>query len=412
MERELAIFGGEPIRTKPCPPWPVFDENMGNELLNTLRNGGFSELTGQRAEEFGTAFADKFGVKYGIPVSNGTSAIHLALIALGVNPGDEVLVPAHTFIGSATPILMQNAIPIFVDVDEDTYTMSPIDLERKITDKSKAIIVVHLNGNPADMDEIMRIANKYDLKVIEDCAQAHGAKYNGKYIGSIGHVGTFSFWEDKIMTTAGEGGMIVTDDSDVAEKVRVAKSHGEMEVKKGEERKYVHEFLGYNYRITEFQATYGLYELRELDKYVERRRENASYLTRYLSELKGLHPPKETVKGKHVFYKYIVKVDVEELGKDIDWIRNALKAEGIEVSRRYPLPLHLQPLFKEKNTYGNTSWPYSCVKKNYQYDVGLCPTAEKLGERLLTLLVHPTIDEEYLNDVVAAFEKVWEYILS
>ena len=411
MEK-LAILGGRPVRTESCPPWPVFDERLGSKLLDTLRGGGFSELTGERAREFGREFANKIGVKYAIPVCNGTAAIHLALIALGVNPGDEVLVPAHTFIGSATPILMQNAIPVFVDVDEDTYTMKPEDLKRKISDRSKAVIVVHLNGNPADMRSIMAIARKYNLRVIEDCAQAHGAQYDGEYVGTIGDIGTFSFWEDKIMTTAGEGGMLVTNDSGYAEMAEFAKSHGEVGTGKNGERKYVHEFLGYNYRITEFQATYGLHELHRLDEYILKRRENAAFLTEHLSGFEAVHPPKETPGGKHVFYKYIVKIDVEKLHKTVGWIQEALKAEGVEVSRRYPMPLHLQPLFRRKKTYGNSSWPYTCINRDYQYSEGLCPVAEQLGERLLTLLVHPTIGEEYLSDVVMAFQKVWKYIIS
>lgn len=410
MERELALLGGVPVRTERCPPWPVFDEQLGPELLDTLREGGFSELTGRRAREFGKAFADKLGVKYGIPVCNGTAAIHLALIALGIGPGDEVLVPTHTFIGSATPILMQNAIPIFVDVDEDTYTMDPEDLERKITDRSKAIIVVHLNGNPADMKSIVEVAQEHDLKIIEDCAQAHGAQYKGRYVGSIGDIGTFSFWQDKIITTAGEGGMVVTSIPEYAERIVFAKSHGEVEIKEGKERKYIHEFLGYNYRLTELQAIYGLHELKKLDEYVENRRRNAAYLTKYFSQMKNIHPPKEIDGGKHAFYKYVIKIDTQELEKDIEWIKSALQAEGIEVSRRYPLPLHLQPLFEQKKTYGNSSWPYTCMDREYQYGRGLCPVAEQLSTRLLTLLVHPTIDDKYLADVILAFQKIWSYI--
>jgi perosamine synthetase len=288
MEK-LAMFGGEPVRKKPIPRWPVFREEYAEKLIDVLRNGGFSELTGDVAEEFADRFSSMIDTRYGLTVSNGTSAIHLALIGVGVNPGDEVLVPAHTFIGSATPILMQNAIPVFVDVDENTYTMDPDDLERKITERSKAVIVVHLNGNPAKMDEIIEVARKHNLKIIEDCAQAHGATFNGKYVGSLGDVGTFSFWEDKIITTAGEGGMVVTNDPDMFEKMKAAKSHGEEEVRKGEERKYYHTFLGYNYRMTEFQAMYGILELEHLQEYVDKRRKNAEYLTRELQKFKGVY---------------------------------------------------------------------------------------------------------------------------
>lgn len=405
----LAIFGGKPVRDKPIPPWPIFHEEYSEKLLNVLRNGGFSELTGEVSDEFAKEFAEKMGAKYGLTVSNGTSAIHLALIGLGVNPTDEVLVPAHTFIGSATPVLMQNAIPVFVDVDEKTYTMDPEDLERKITDRSKALIVVHLNGNPANMDGIMEVAKKHNLKVIEDCAQAHGAKYGERHVGTIGDVGTFSFWEDKIITTAGEGGMVITNDFEVFQKMKAAKSHGEWEFRKGEERKYLHAFLGYNYRMTEFQSMYGLLELKHLDEYVEKRRENAEYLTRELGSFPGISTPVETEKGFHVYYKYIIKIDEDIVGKSARWIKDAVKAEGIEISERYPTPLYEQPVFKDRKTYGDSSWPYECTERDYNTD-DCCPKTKEISGKLLTLYVHPTVDEEYLKDVVSAFEKVWSYL--
>ena len=405
----LALLGGEPAQTRECPRWPVFDDDLASALIGTLKEGVRSELTGHAAQEFGQAFAQKFGARYGVPVCNGTAAIHLALIALGINPGDEVLVPAHTFIGSATPILMQNAVPIFVDVDEETYTMDPRDLAAKITKKSKAIVVVHLNGNPANMDEISRVARAHNLKIIEDCAQAHGAQYAGKYVGTIGDIGTFSFWEDKIMTTMGEGGMLITDDPEYAELASLAKSHGEVQAPAGTEREYVHGALGYNYRMTDLQGVYGLHELRKLDSYVKKRRENAAYLTEQLGKFEGIYPPRETTSGQHVFYKYVVKVDVKQATHGVDWMLKALRAEGISVSKRYPLPLHLQPLFRLHKTYGNSSWPYSCLSKEYEYAAGLCPVAEKLGGELLTLLVHPTIDIAYLQGVIEAFRKVWQH---
>ncbi len=406
---KLAIFGGSPVRKEPIPPWPVFHEEYSETLLNVLGEGGFSELTGNISEEFARKFSEKIGTKYGLTVSNGTAAIHLALIGVGVNPGDEVLVPSHTFIGSATPVLMQNAIPVFVDVDEDTYTMDPEDLERKITDRSKAVIVVHLNGNPANMERIMEVARKHGLRVIEDCAQAHGATFDEKYVGSIGDVGTFSFWEDKIITTAGEGGMVVTNDLEIFERMKAAKSHGETEFRKGEERRYLHAFLGYNYRMTEFQAMYGILELENLDGYVEKRRENASFLNRELGKLDGIFTPVETPRGKHVYYKYIVKVDESVLGKSAKWIKEALKSEGIEISERYSIPLYSQPVFKDKRTYGSSSWPYDCVDKSYDYS-NCCPKTERISGKLLTLYVHPTVDKEYLSDVARAFEKVWNYL--
>ncbi len=405
----LAIFGGKPVREKPIPPWPIFREEYSEKLLDVLRNGGFSELTGEISDEFAERFAEKMGAKYGLTVSNGTSAIHLALIGLGVNPTDEVLVPAHTFIGSATPVLMQNAIPVFVDVDEDTYTMDPDDLERKITDRSKAVIVVHLNGNPADMEKIMEIVKKHNLKIIEDCAQAHGAMYDGKNVGTFGDVGTFSFWEDKIITTAGEGGMVITNDFKVFQKMKTAKSHGEMEFVKGEERKYLHAFLGYNYRVTEFQSMYGLLELEHLEEYVERRRRNAEYLTKELGSFPGISTPIEMEKGFHVYYKYVIKIDENVVGKNAKWIKEAVKAEGIEISERYPTPLYDQPVFKDRRTYGDSSWPYDCTDRDYNVK-NCCPKTEKISGKLLTLYVHPTVDERYLKDVALAFEKVWRYL--
>jgi len=306
------------------------------------------------------------------------------------------------------PVLHQNAIPVFADVDLDTFNIKPESIRKVITDRTKAIIPVHLNGHPAEMDEIMKIAKEHNLLVIEDACQAHGAEYKGRKVGTIGNLGCFSFWEDKIITTGGEGGMIITDDDELAEKARFIRHHGEMETKKGKERKYYHSILGYNYRMTEMQAAIGLVQLRKLDSYLDKRRQNADYLTEQLKRFSQIKPPLVKSYVKHSYYKYICKINKDKFKVPIEEFIKAVLAEGIPISRRYPTPIHLQPIFTEKMGYGKTHCPFVCpfygIEKGY--GKGLCPNAEKLSDELFTLLVHPTITEGDLNDIILAIKKV------
>ena len=292
--------------------------------------------------------------------------------------------PAHTFIASATPVLHQRATPVFADIDERTYCISPESVAERITERTKAIIAVHLNGHPADMDALLALAEPRGIVVIEDAAQAHGALYKGRKVGTIGRAGCFSFWEDKIMTTGGEGGAVITDDDALAERMRRIRHHGEGPVEG--ERAYYHLELGYNYRMTSMQAATGLVQLRKLDGYIEARRRNAAYLSERLGEIDGIEAPFVAEYAVHSYYKYIGRLR-PETGIDIARFVQAVAAEGVPISRRYPTPLPQQPVFRG-------------------LEAGACPAAERLAGELFTLLVHPTVETVDLDDVVEAIRKV------
>lgn len=409
MDKEkLALRGGKSIRISPFPAWPVLGNEDKKAVEEVLESGKLTCLTGQKVREFEDKFADYHGVKHAIAVSSGTSAIHIALAAARIGPGDEVVVPAHTFIGTVTPVLHQNAIPVFADIDLNTFNIKSESIGKVITEKTKAIIPVHLNGHPAEMDEIMEIAKEHKLIVIEDACQAHGAKYKGRKVGTIGDLGCFSFWEDKIITTGGEGGMIITNNDELAERARFIRHHGETETKKGEERKYYHSMLGYNYRMTEMQAAIGLVQFSKLDSYLEKRRENAAYLTEHLKKFAQIEPPLVKSYVKHSYYKYICRINKNKFEVPIEEFIKAVSVEGIPISRRYPIPIHLQPVFTEKKGYGNVHCPFACplygIQREYKKD--LCPNAERLSDELFTLLVHPTVNQKDLDDIILAIEKV------
>jgi len=409
----LAINGGVPIRKTPFPAWPDYGEEEAAAAAEVIHSGKFARQSGSKVAEFERAYADHFGVGYAIAVSNGTAAIHIALSALGIGPGDDVINTSHCFIGTATPVVHAGAVPVFADINPRTFNIDPASIEDKITPYTKAIVPAHMNGLPADMDPIMEIAEKHNLYVVEDAAQAHGARYKGKLAGTIGTIGCFSFWEDKLMTTAGEGGMVIMDDEKLYQRAKMFHHHGELK-KDGAyyqgERLYKHNMLGYNFRMTEIQAAIGLVQLGRLDGYIEKRRHIAHLLTEGLSEIEGIIPVYEPEYAMHVFYKYIMTLDRAIIKVPVKQFIKTLAAEGIPCSRRYPTPLHQQPIFLEHAGFGNTKFPYE--KPFYQgtthYGGGL-PNAEKLPEDLVRLLIRPTMSDADVADTVSAVKKVTEY---
>ncbi len=408
---KLAIHGGEKARTRTFPIWPAYGEEEIEAASEVLRSGRLARQSGSWVKRFEGEYAAKFGVKHAIAVNSGTAAIHVALAALGVGPGDDVIHTAHCFIGTATPTLHAGGVPVFADIDERTFNINPISVEQKITAYTKAIVPVHLNGLPADMDGILQIARKHNLSVVEDAAQAHGAEFEGRLVGTLGAFGCFSFWEDKLITTAGEGGMVITNDDKLAAQARKIHHHGEVR-KDGDyyqgERLYYHDSLGYNYRMTEVQGAIGCVQLRRLDEYISHRRENAHRLTKLLLNIPGVIPPYEPENCKHVFYKYIIRLDREATKAGSKEVAEALSAEGIPASRRYPTPLHQQPLFTERRGLGRTSAPFSWYKGELQYGGGL-PCAERLPNDLVRLPLTPNLAEDDLEDIARALRKVMEY---
>ena len=325
---------------------PVAEPEIGEEELKNVIEAvksGWVSSKGPFIEEFERRFSSYIGVKHGVATSNGTTALHLALAALGIGRGDKVLIPSLTFIAVANAVTYTGAEPIFIDSHPEYWCMDPSKIEEKIDAQTKIIIVVHLYGHPCEMDEIMRIAEKYNLHVIEDCAEAHGAEYKGKKVGSFGIINCFSFYGNKIITT-GEGGMCVTNDEELAEKMRMLRDHG-----MSPQKKYWHEVIGFNYRMTNLQAAIGVAQLNKLDKFVEKKRKIAKIYNSYFRNSKGITLPPEMPWAKNVYWMYSVLVK-NKFGINRDQLIEKLAKSGIE-SRPFFYPIHTMPPYKRNEKH-------------------------------------------------------------
>jgi len=355
---------------------PIIGEDEIAAVEAVLRSGHLAQ--GKKVEELEEAFASYIGTKYAIAVNSGTAALHIALLAHGIRRGDEVITSPFTFIASANSVLFTGAKPIFAEIEEETFNIAPASITQKITRRTKAIMPVHLYGQPCDMREIMRIADKHKLLVVEDACQAHGADYDGKKVGSFS-TGCFSFYPTKNMTT-GEGGMITTDDTDIAEKARMIRSHGQ-------KQRYFHEILGYNYRMTDMAAAIGLCQLGKLEQRNHQRIGNARFLSDKLSGIKGLVTPVIKSNVRHVFHQYTVRV-TRGFGASRDELKRKLLDKGIGTEVYYPLPVHKQPFYLKLG-----------------YDDRL-PVSEKASKEVLSLPVHPSLTREDLGNIVRAIEGI------
>ncbi len=322
-----------PVKIK----YPVYQPSLtGNEkkYVDECLDSTWISSKGKFIGKFEDDFAKFIGVDYATSVCNGTVAVHLALVALGIGEGDEVIVPTFTYIASANPVLVVNAKPVFVDSLPDTWQMNPEDIVAKITDKTKAIVVVHLYGHPCDMDAIMEIAKKHNLYVIEDCAEAIGSKYKGQTVGSFGDVGCFSFFGNKTMT-CGEGGMVVTDDATLADRLRRYKNQGNAKY-----REYWNDILGFNYRMTNIQAAIGLAQLEQVEGFIEKKRQIANW---YIEELKD-YPLVFNKETKDVFHTYWMVSCLVEKADMRDDLREYLKINGVETRPTF-YPIHTMPVY-------------------------------------------------------------------
>jgi perosamine synthetase len=322
--------------------YPVAEPEIGEEELRNVIEAvksGWISSKGKFIEEFENSFARYIGVKHGVATSNGTAALHLALAALGVGPGDEVVVPDLTFAATINAVLYVGARPVIVDVDPSYWCLDPRELEKAITERTKAVIVVHLYGHPCDMDAIMEVAERRGLYVVEDAAEAHGAEYRGRKVGGFGHVSCFSFYGNKIITT-GEGGMCLTNDEELAERMRVLRDHG-MDPK----RRYWHNVVGFNYRMTNLQAALGVAQLSKIEKFVEKKRMIARWYAKELSSIDGitLHP--EMPWAKCIYWLYSILIDEEKTGLSRDELAQKLQSYGIE-TRNFFYPLHEMPPYQ------------------------------------------------------------------
>ncbi len=355
---------------------PLIDDKEINAVTEVLRSGTIAE--GQKVKDFETAFAEYVGTSYAVAVNSGTAALHVALLAHNIGPGDEVITTPFSFVATSNSVLFTGARPVFADIDERTFNIDPESVIEKITSKTKAIIPVHLYGQAADMKKIMEIAEDNDLAVIEDACQAHGATYEGKKVGSFG-TGTFSFYPTKNMTT-GEGGIITTDDKTVAERAKMIRSHGS-------KVRYFHEMLGYNLRMTDIAAAIGLIQLGKLEDFNEARIRNARNLTVKLDKIRKLILPFIDKRCGHVFHQYTVRVNSNTISRDE--VVSFLSKKEIGTGIYYPLPIHKQPYYKEIGF--NDSLPVS----------------EKAASEVFSLPVHPAIHETDLDFIS---DTIWELL--
>lgn len=401
-----AIEGGTPVREEPPPIGPLIDVRDVEFVVEVLKSRMLTSNVGNVTSKFEEEFAGFLGVSHAVAVSNGTAALLVALKACDIGPGDEVIVPSFTFIATATSVLHANAIPIFADVDPETYTISPESVEEKISKRTKAIIAVHLFGHPADIDSLKKIADKYGLILIEDSAQAIGAEYKGKKTGALGDVGVFSFYPTKNITS-GEGGMIVTGDSKIAEKARLIRNHGQTGY-------YYHEELGYNLRMSELHAALGLSQLEKIEEFNKVRRRHAKIyhdnLRRY-SDIIKLPVEKDWAKSSWTLYE--LTVDFTRLKIDRDRFVEAVKAENVHVGKVYPRVLYENPIFQFLRGHGK-GCPWTCPiggGKTHPYIRVKTPTAEHISRSCVTLHTDPIMGEDGVLDTIKALEKIIEYYM-
>jgi dTDP-4-amino-4,6-dideoxygalactose transaminase len=379
------------------PPWPHCTEAEIEAVTAVLRSGKLNYWTGEEGRQFEKDFAAYVGRKYAVAMANGTVALEAALWALGVGRGDEVVVPSRTFIASASCVVMRGGVPVIADVDADSQTITETTIKRVLSARTRAIIAVHLAGWPCDMDPILHLARERGIHVIEDCAQCHGAHYRRRPAGSLGDVGAFSFCQDKILTTCGEGGMLVTDDPAVYEHAWSFKDHGKNLLASHEQKsnrifRFVHDSFGTNWRMTEVQAAAGRVRLRSLDAEVAIRRRNARILIDHLQRMPSLRVPTPDADFEHSYYKFsaFVRPELLRTGWSRDRIVTAINVEGIPCFSGICSEIYLERAFQG-------------IRPPRRMEV-----ARKLGETSLTFQVHPTLEPADMLDTCAAVEKVMQ----
>ncbi|MFX0033296.1 MAG: DegT/DnrJ/EryC1/StrS family aminotransferase [Candidatus Hermodarchaeota archaeon] len=370
-------------------------EEEQKEVIRVMESQMLTLLHGEAVKTFEKEFANYIGVKHAIGVNTGTAALHIAIAALNIGPGDEVIVPPFTFIATASSILHNNAIPIFADIDGKTYTLDPKSVKEKVNSKTKAIIPVHLAGISANMDSLTEIAKENNIFIIEDAAQSIGTKYNGKKVGSIGDIGCFSFYPSKNITT-GEGGMITTNSDEIAEQCRLLRHHGEPSW-------YTYDRLGYNYRMTEIQGAIGKVQLRRIDQFIEIRNKNAQYLSDGVSEIKGIDPPFIPKYCEPAFNYWIGRIHPDIIGLN--------KTQFIEKFPNskilYPKPLYETKLFQNKVGYPK-GCPWSCpfYGKEIDYKKISLPNVERVTKEIFSLDIHPKINKQNLDEYIAIMKSL------
>lgn len=423
MKSKLAIHGG------PCTVpaglkrrWPEITQEDKDAVLAVLDRGILSGVHGPEATALEQEWAEFTGSKQVLSFNSGTAALHSALFAAGVGPGDEVITTAFSFSGTFHPILQQNAIPIFVDIDPRTYNIDVSKIEAKITDRTKVLMPVHIHGLPADMDEIMVLARKYNLLVIEDACQAHGATYKGKVVGTIGDMGCFSLNVTKNLS-GGEGGFLITDNEEYAKRARMIRTFGEKVGKEKEKiRPYYSHTIGWNYRTQELPAAFARSQLKRLPHYNSIAQRNSQYLSQELGKIRGLIPPYVPPDRTTIYHKYRIRFDPDALGLTIpatefrDRLLEALEAEGVAVTLWHMTPMTSFPIFQKLDEGYGQGCPWSCsfYAREIKYNPQDYPEAIRLLETSLVINdePHPIYIQaiKLMEYYAEAFHKVFDHL--
>ena len=412
---KLAILGGNPIRTEKYPVHTTMvDENEEKAVIEVLRGqhlSGFSArvgdrfLGGEKVREFEERLAEKFCVKYAITFNSATSALHASVAALGIGPGDEVITSPYTMSATASSVLMTSAVPVFADIEDETFGLDPVAVEKLINSNTKAIIAVNIFGHACKLSELKKIADRHKIALIEDNAQAPGEKYRGEFTGTIGEMGILSLNYHKAIQT-GEGGVVITNNDDYCEHMRLLRNHGEVVV--GDtNRSDITNLLGWNYRLTEIQAAIGIEQLKKMDFLISERKRLAGYLTEKLSKFDFLTAPKTKKYTDHGYYLYPIKFNERSAGISRDLFFDALKAEGLSVGKGYVKPVYLEPIYQQREA---VSFHTGLYKGNVDYKIGICPTTERMhfSELLTTDICRYPNGEKEVDEFVLAVEKIFQ----
>lgn len=418
MSEKLAIEGGSKAVKNKLVGWPNFDDKAIQAVVEVLKSGKVNYWTGPRGMEFEKKFAEWQGSKYAISVATGTAALHVAISSLGIGPGDEVIVPSYTFIATSFSVVQAGAIPRFADVNIEDHCISVESAAKLVNERTKAVIPVHLYGNVCDMDPLMDFAKKHNLYVIEDNAEAFGGEYKGKKTGTIGHVATCSFCQNKTFTTGGEGGMVITDDEELAWTARSFRDHGydvkerlnllEMEQK----LPYIHNMIGWNYRMTEMQSAIGLAELERIDTWnFPMRRRNAKIIIDRLKQYPQVkHFPIDTPERRNGWYVMAFSLDIENMKCNIRQFVNAVVAEGAPCWKVFWPQCHTEKAFTEKRAFGRSGFPFTSNEytdpTSVDYSKVEVPNARWHEEHTFTCFAFPTCSEEDMHQIADALEKV------
>ncbi len=408
---KLAVDGGEKVRTAPFPNTnDVHGRRIGTEeeelVLEVLRSGSLNRtvVSNGKVEQFERAFETWVGATHAVASTSGTSALHLAVAAINPNPGDEIIVTPISDGGSVIPILAQNAIPVFADIDPVTWNMDPESVRANITDRTCAIMVVHLFGRPADMDAMLAISKEFNIPIIEDCSQAYGATWRGEKVGTLGDIGCFSMQQSKHMT-AGDGGVTITNNDDLARRMRYFSDKGWPR----DTNERTHLFLGLNYRMTELQGAVALAQLAKLDGVIGSRQQVVRHIEEEAGTLPGLKLQQLPEHATSVHWLYPINFDPENTSVDLQTFAKAMAAEGVGLGAGYVRPLYFTPMLAEANTYGDSHFPFDSAftSRSYKdYKEGLCPVAESMQKSMFILAINENYTNEDANDIVEALAKV------